>query len=69
MLYIFSCMLVAHTILWLKIIQYQIYSYKHDRDSCKKQLVACQLHSDWLQTTRFFNNDDKINSHEHYDEC
>jgi hypothetical protein len=53
MLYTFSCMLVAHTIVWLKMIQYQIYCCKHDRDSCKRQLVACQLHSDWLRTTWF----------------
>jgi hypothetical protein len=36
-----------------KIIQYQICSCKYDQDSCKRQLVACQLHSDWLQMTRF----------------
>jgi hypothetical protein len=53
MLYTFSCMLVAHTTIWPKIIQYQICSCKHDQDSYKRQLVACQLHSDWLQMTRF----------------
>jgi hypothetical protein len=42
MLYTFSCTLVAHTTVRLKIIQYQIYSSKW-------QLVA---YSDWLQTTR-----------------
>jgi hypothetical protein len=41
MLYTFNYMLVAHTIVWLKIIQYQIYSCKHDQDSYKWQLVAC----------------------------
>jgi hypothetical protein len=28
-------------------------SCKHDQDSYKRQLVACQLHSDWLQMTKF----------------
>jgi hypothetical protein len=46
MLYTFSCTLVAHTTVWLKIIQYQIYSCKHDQDSCKWQPIACQLHND-----------------------
>jgi hypothetical protein len=34
MLYTFSCMLVAQTT--SKIIQYQIYSCKHDQDSYKR---------------------------------
>jgi hypothetical protein len=41
MLYTFNCTLVAHTTVWLKIIQYQIYSCKHDWDNYKRQLVAC----------------------------
>jgi hypothetical protein len=49
MLYRFSCMLVATQPYGQKIIQYQICSCKYDQDSCKWQLVACQLHSDWLQ--------------------
>jgi hypothetical protein len=40
--------LVTHTAVWLKIIQYQIYNYKRDRNSCKQQPFAYQLHSDWL---------------------
>jgi hypothetical protein len=52
-LYTFSCMLVAHTTVWPKKIQYQICGCKHDQDSYKRQPVACQLHSDWLQMTRF----------------
>jgi hypothetical protein len=28
-------------------------SCKHDQDSYKRQPIACQLHSDWLQMTRF----------------
>jgi len=53
MLYTFSYTLVAHTTVQLKIIQYKIYSCKHDWNSYKQQPIACKLHSDWLQTTRF----------------
>jgi hypothetical protein len=28
-------------------------SCKHDQDSYKRQPIACQLHSDWLQTIGF----------------
>jgi hypothetical protein len=53
MLYTFRCMLVHTQPYCPKIIQYQICSCKHDQDSCKWQLVACQLHNDWLQMIRF----------------
>jgi hypothetical protein len=36
-----------------KLYNTKIYSYKHDQYSCKWRPVTCQLHSDWLQMTRF----------------
>ncbi len=36
-----------------KIIQYQICSYKHDRNDCKQQPVTNQLHSDQLKMIGF----------------
>jgi hypothetical protein len=39
-LYNINCMLVAHTFVLLKIIQYQFCSCKDNQSNCKQQLIA-----------------------------